>query len=125
MRVEESEVFTSYHTFHEDVWNGDSREDIVCFTTIVTIVCTKLYEFVEVFVPNIKCYCSAALTFTQLVYCNCSIIVQADPRNNATRGVFKAANIGVQCTNFTKVDTKSTTVFRYARELTVYVVNGP
>ena len=125
MRVEEGEVFTSDHTFHEDVWNGDSREDIVRFTTIVTIICAKLYEFVEVFVPNIKCYCSAAFTFTQLVYCNSCIVVQTDPRNNATRGVLEATDIGVQCANFTKVDTKSTTVFRYAGELTVYVVNRP
>ena len=125
MRVEEGEVFTADHAFHEDVWNRDSREDIMCFTTVVTIVCTKLYEFVEVFVPNIECNCSAALTFTQLVYGNCSIVVQTDPRNNATRGVFETADIGVQCTNFTKVDTKSTTVFRYAGELAVYVVNGP
>ena len=125
MRIEEGEVFTSNHTFHEEVRNGDSREDIVRFTTIITIVCTKLYEFVEVFVPNIECNCSAALTFTQLVYRNCCIVVQTDPRNNATRGVFETADIGVQCTNLTKVDTKSTTVFRYARELTVYVVNRP
>ena len=125
MRIEEGEVFTSNHTFHEDVWNRDSREDIVCFTTVITIVCTKFYKFVEVFMPNIKCYCSAAFTLTQLIYCNSCIIVQTDPRNNATRGVFEPADVGVQGTNFTKVDTKSTTVFRYAGEFAVYVVNGP
>ena len=27
----------------------------MCFTTVVTIVSAKLYELVEVFVPNIKC----------------------------------------------------------------------
>ena len=63
----------------------------MCFTTVVTIVSAKLYELVEVFVPNIKCYCSAAFTFTQLVYCNSRIVVQTNPRNNATRGVFETA----------------------------------
>ena len=125
MRIEEGEVFTADHTFHEDVWNGDSREDIMCFTAVITIISTKLYELVEVFVPNIKCYGSATFTFTQLVYCYGCIVVQTNPRNNATRGVFETADIGVQCTNFTKVDTKSTTVFRYAGELAIYVVNGP
>ena len=125
MRVEEGEVFTADHAFHEDVWNRDSREDIVRFASVITVVCTKLYEFIEVFVPNIKRYCSTAFTFTQLVYCNSCIIVQADPRNNAARGVFETADIGVQCTNFTKVDTKSSTVFRYARELAIYVVDRP
>ena len=97
----------------------------MCFTTVVTIVSAKLYELVEVFVPNIKCYCGAAFTFTQLVYCNSCIVVQTNPRNNATRGVFETADVGVQCANFTKVDTKSATVFRYAGEFAVYVVNGP
>ena len=125
MRIEEGEVFTSNHTLHEDVWNRDSREDIVCFATVITVICTKFYKFVEVFMPNIKCYCSSTFTFAQLVYCNSCIVVQANPRNNATRGVFETANIRVQCANFTKVDTKSATVFRYAGELAVYVVNGP
>ena len=97
----------------------------MCFTTVITIVGTKLYEFVEVLVPNIKCYCSATLTFAQLVYGNGSIVVQANPRNNATRGILKTADIGVQCANLAKVNTKGTAMFRYAGELAIYIVNRP
>ena len=95
MRIEEAEVFTSHQAFHEDIRNGNSREDVVSFTTIVTVVGTKFYEFVEVFVPNIERYGSAAFTFAKLVYGYGCIVVKTNPRDNAAGGIFVTANITV------------------------------
>ena len=84
VRIKKAEILPVYKSFHKDIRYAYSREDIMSLSSVISVVGSKVNEFIQVLMPDVKSDGSTALSSTKLVYCNCCIIVKPYPRNDSS-----------------------------------------
>ena len=84
VRIKKAEILSVYQSFHKNIRYAYSREDIMSLSSVITVIGSKVNEFIQVLMPDIEGDGSTALPSSKLVYCNCCIIVKPHPRNDSS-----------------------------------------
>ena len=119
-----SSVYIVTNHLPEQIRVANRWEHIVCLHSVITIVCSKLQKFQYILVPYIQVYSYRTLAHSQLIHCNSSIICKFNPSDNSTCNTLETTNVGSICTNFSEIQSHSTTMLRNLCEIIYRTINS-